>query len=971
MLALTIHLPKNAGGLKKMKKGIGKRIIGLSLSGLLILGTVWFGSSSESVAENSHLLGTEPSKIANVTHYEINLDGAGQSTYIPANTYAASTPKVVTLLDNNNHINVAYPADGKLIIQKYDDNMELIKSIELNASLPLFGDVICDENGYYYAVWGCNDDDSSNCETINVTKYDENGKIIKSLGINGYSSIPYRLIGEGCGTRYPFSAGNCDMDIQNGIIAINYARQMYNGHQSNMVIYVDTANMVQRYGDSAYTSHSFDQRVYALSDNRFAILNHGDAYPRSFKISIENFAYSGGTLYWDYSSMDSDCFHFREGANRDHGYNETFAQLGGIAEINNNLIFVASSERELSAIPKETGYLGHDVARDLFMQVFIKEGGTYSLKPGESRTVQGTKPSSAETELRLNGDEVDNGVIWLTSYDDEHYAAHPKVVSLGGNKAAIMWEKRSYNTNEKWYYTWKYDSDQISDTESYCAVIDGNGNVITDTMFMQGCVLSADTDPVCLNGKIYWATNDDYGAYIHCLNPDSYSDIVMPNGISFSDSECDLYVNDTIALTPVITPSGATSGGIKWESSDPSIATVDSNGKVTGKNEGTVDITATTKLGKKVATIKITVYAINLTSLSPVEDTVEVELNDSFSSYKKIAVTGQSKESGFFPSETLIWKSSDESVAKLQFENTKEGSWARRTVGDESVEASGIFENLVLGEKTGSAEITVTTKDGKLSAVIKVNVIKPVKSVWLITPYQSKLAVGERYQFNCNYDPRSATGDTTAVWTSSDTSVATVDSEGTVTGISKGKAEITVTIQGISDSVVVEVYEDGKSQKPSTDTDEKNDKYVPDHIDKDLAEGHCLMYRMYNPNSGEHFYTGSKKEGNKLVDAGWNYEGIAWEGPTESNTPVYRLYNPNVGEHHYTPNKKERDKLIKLGWNDEGIGWYSDDNEGTPLYRLYNPNATTGNHHYTTSTRERDKLVKIGWNDEGIGWYGY
>ena len=83
--------------------------------------------------------------------------------------------------------------------------------------------------------------------------------------------------------------------------------------------------------------------------------------------------------------MDSDCFHFREGANRDHGYNETFAQLGGIAEINNNLIFVASSERELSAIPKETGYLGHDVARDLFMQVFIKEGGTYSLKPGESR----------------------------------------------------------------------------------------------------------------------------------------------------------------------------------------------------------------------------------------------------------------------------------------------------------------------------------------------------------------------------------------------------------------------------------------------------------------------------------------------------------------------------------------------------------------------------------------------------------
>ena len=146
--------------------------------------------------------------------------------------------------------------------------------------------------------------------------------------------------------------------------------------------------------------------------------------------------------------------------------------------------------------------------------------------------------------------------------------------------------------------------------------------------------------------------------------------------------------------------------------------------------------------------------------------------------------------------------------------------------------------------------------------------------------------------------------------------------------------------------------------------------HIPSNADKNLAEGHCLMYRLYNPNTGEHFYTGSKREGNTLVDAGWTYEGIAWEGPVKSNTPVYRLYNENVGEHHYTTSKRERDKLVEIGWKDEGIGWYSDDNKGTPLYRLYNPNATTGNHHYTKSTRERDQLVKIGWNDEEIGWYG-
>ena len=130
------------------------------------------------------------------------------------------------------------------------------------------------------------------------------------------------------------------------------------------------------------------------------------------------------------------------------------------------------------------------------------------------------------------------------------------------------------------------------------------------------------------------------------------------------------------------------------------------------------------------------------------------------------------------------------------------------------------------------------------------------------------------------------------------------------------------------------------------------------------------MLRLYNPNTGEHFYTSSEREKNSLVRNGWSYEGKAWEAPAWSNTPVYRLYNENSGDHHYTPSKKERDNLIIRGWKDEGIGWYSDDGKRVPLFRLYNPNAITGQHHYTTSSRERDKLVKQGWKDEGTGWYG-
>lgn len=130
------------------------------------------------------------------------------------------------------------------------------------------------------------------------------------------------------------------------------------------------------------------------------------------------------------------------------------------------------------------------------------------------------------------------------------------------------------------------------------------------------------------------------------------------------------------------------------------------------------------------------------------------------------------------------------------------------------------------------------------------------------------------------------------------------------------------------------------------------------------------MHRVYNPKSGEHFYTSDAKEFNHLVLLGWHDEGIGWIAPSESSTPVYRLYNKNGGEHHYTTKKSERDSLISRGWKDEGIGWYSDDQKGTPLYRLYNSHAFANNHHYTTSVSEKKHLISIGWKDEGVAWYG-
>lgn len=132
---------------------------------------------------------------------------------------------------------------------------------------------------------------------------------------------------------------------------------------------------------------------------------------------------------------------------------------------------------------------------------------------------------------------------------------------------------------------------------------------------------------------------------------------------------------------------------------------------------------------------------------------------------------------------------------------------------------------------------------------------------------------------------------------------------------------------------------------------------------------HVIMYRLYNPNSGEHFYTASPYEREQLIKAGWKNENIGWYAPQSSSAPVYRLYNPNAGEHHYTMSVAERDALVRDGWNNEGIGWYSDTNQTVKVLRQYNPNAYANNHNYTTSQYEFDHNIDLGWQNEGVGWY--
>ena len=206
------------------------------------------------------------------------------------------------------------------------------------------------------------------------------------------------------------------------------------------------------------------------------------------------------------------------------------------------------------------------------------------------------------------------------------------------------------------------------------------------------------------------------------------------------------------------------------------------------------------------------------------------------------------------------------------------------------------------------------------------------------------------------------------------------DADWDVTFVSSNEEIATVTTTEVQELGQVYAKEAGEvtitaiitdySQPLVTDGDEQEYKtYEVDCVFNISAVDTVAMYRLYNPNSGEHFYTADIAERDNLESLGWDYEGIGWIAPAISNTPVYRLYNPNAGEHFYTTDAAERDMLIEAGWNDEDIGWYSDDFETVPVYRQYNPNEFANNHNYTADESEKNHLIDLGWRDEGTGWY--
>lgn len=169
---------------------------------------------------------------------------------------------------------------------------------------------------------------------------------------------------------------------------------------------------------------------------------------------------------------------------------------------------------------------------------------------------------------------------------------------------------------------------------------------------------------------------------------------VPAQSVSVTPETATLNVPETITLTKTFTPVNTTNQSGTWESSDPSIATVDPNGLVISISEGTATITFTANDGgfTDQAIITVTNIVIPLVSVTVAPETATLDVGEALQLTKELLPEDTTDTSG-------TWTSNDESVA----------------IVDET--------GLVTALSEGEAVITYTANDSGLSDSSTITVI--------------------------------------------------------------------------------------------------------------------------------------------------------------------------------------------------------------------------------------------------------
>ena len=249
-------------------------------------------------------------------------------------------------------------------------------------------------------------------------------------------------------------------------------------------------------------------------------------------------------------------------------------------------------------------------------------------------------------------------------------------------------------------------------------------------------------------------------------NAAAYADVRVLGirALSITPATLSVRLGDLQLLRTTVDGDAGVAQSVKWSTLNPSIATVDASGLVTGVGLGVTTVRASATADPTViATANITVMPARTVSFAPGGGAVTLWVGDKKTVDPIVDVDStQSRD--------IVWSSENASVA--------------------TVDATGTITAIAPGT---SIVYATSIADPRAKASVLVTVL-PARAV-TVTPASLALSTQQRGQLNAAVTIDNGLS-TSVVWSSTDPSVATVSGTGQVTGIAPGVAVITATSVG-------------------------------------------------------------------------------------------------------------------------------------------------------------------------------
>lgn len=413
-------------------------------------------------------------------------------------------------------------------------------------------------------------------------------------------------------------------------------------------------------------------------------------------------------------------------------------------------------------------------------------------------------------------------------------------------------------------------------------------------------------------------------ALVNVLSADSMIDVTSIDVVKQEEWK-DVDIGENLHFDALVYPSNASVKEVEWVSTNENVGSIDENGLFTAISHGNTNVYAIAKDASKIRSESFDIYVRKGSEDVLVE---QIDVNGPIS----LQVGSSAKMSAsILPAEAshkeVSWSSSNPSVASIAQDGT------------------------VLALKEGSTNIIATATDGSnvssnpftLSVVANGGQLLVSK---ITISGDSNPYVGEQIQFNATVYPMGASNKV-LTWSSSNTSVATIDDNGLLNALSEGTTSIQAFAtdgSGVT-SNIIEVNVKEFSGGGGGESTYEGTYYNSTNLD---TTGNTLLNNLRNLNKQKRHSTVGYD--NMLINHGSNHSSDFYKTDYDPN-------NPNKILTFYSG------KSVNSGLNREHVwpssrgGGYVDNDIHMPRPTLTSENGNRGNSFYVE-----------GMNHSANGW---